>query len=171
MNKSNQKMQFRGATLKVTGREIHDGDKMPNFKLTGNDLGDVTEAKFANKVLILTSVPSLDTPTCAIETKRFNEEASKLGANINILTVSMDLPFAQKRWCAAEGVERVMTASDYKYRTFGENFGVLAQDMGLLARAVFVIDKKGIVKHVEYVAELSAEPNYEAALAAAKAAL
>ncbi|WKZ57946.1 MAG: thiol peroxidase [Bdellovibrionota bacterium] len=165
MNKSNQKITFQGKPLRVTGREVHEGDPMPAFKLTGVDMSDIDSASFKGKVLVLSVVPSLDTSTCALQTKRFNQEAEKLSPSVQILTVSMDLPFAQKRWCGAEGATRIMTGSDYKYRGFGETFGVYWTDMALLARAVFVVDKGGVVRHVEYVANLSDEPDYAAVLA------
>ena len=168
-NKTNKNILFKGNPTPVTGREIKEGDKLPKFKLTGNDLADVTSDQFAGKRLIISVVPSLDTPTCHIQTKHFNQVAESLGADVAILTVSLDLPFAQKRWCGAEGVTRVKTASDYKYHAFGEDFGVFWQGPALLARAVFVADSSGIVRHVEYVQDLSKEPDYDAALAAVKA--
>jgi len=170
MNKSNKNITFKGNKLTVLGREIKEGDKLPAFKLVNTDMADITNESFKGKTLIVSVVPSLDTPTCSIQTKRFNQEASKLGADIAILTVSLDLPFAQKRWCGAEGVENLTCASDYKYRTFAEAFGVYIQEMGLLARAIFVAAKDGSVKHVEYVASISDEPDYAPALAAAKSA-
>lgn len=167
MNTSNQKICFKGAPIKVTGRELHIGDTLPQFKVTANDMSDLEQSHFAGKVLILCTVPSVDTPVCAVETRRFNQDATTLSNSIEVLTVSMDLPFAQARWCAAEGITRVRTASDYKYRSLGESFGVVWQDAGLLARAVFVVGKDGKIKHVEYVADITQEPDYTAALAAA----
>lgn len=168
MNKSNKTVTFKGNTLTLLGTEIKEGAKAPAFTLVDTDMADLTLEKYRNKVLIIAAVPSLDTPTCQIQTKRFNQEATKLSSDIAILTVSLDLPFAQKRWCGAEGVENLTTASDYKYRTFGEAYGTYIKEMGLLARAIFVIDKTGIVKHVEYVASISDEPAYEAALDTAR---
>ncbi len=159
---------FKGTELALKGNEIKAGDKLPAFTLTGNDMGDLKSQDFAGKKLLVSVVPSLDTPVCAIQTKRFNEELSKLGSDVAVLTVSMDLPFAQKRWCGAEGVERVVTASDYKYRTFGEAVGTFMPAWGLLSRAVFVADKTGKIVYSEYVPEVSAEPNYEAAISAVK---
>lgn len=168
MNKSNQKITFQGKPLNVTGREIHEGDQMPAFRLTGGDLSDVTSESFRDKVLILSVVPSLDTSTCALQTRRFNQEAAALGSSVHIITVSMDLPFAQSRWCGAEGVDRLITASDHKYRRFGEDYGVYLPDTALLARAVFVVGQNGKVQHVEYVENLSEEPDYASALAVAR---
>ena len=138
------------------------------FIIPDNGMQDISIADFAGKTLILAVVPSLDTPTCSVQTKHFNQSAAALGDNIRILTVSLDLPFAQKRWCAAEGVNAVTTASDYKYRSFGESYGAFLPDLGLLARAVFVIGTDRKIKYAEYVSEVAAEPNYEAALTAAK---
>ncbi|MCB0346047.1 MAG: thiol peroxidase [Bdellovibrionales bacterium] len=168
MNTSNQNIHFKGEKTTVAGRELSVGDKLPAFKLTANDLSDLDSSTFAGKKLIVCSVPSLDTPVCANETKRFNSEAASLGKDVAVLVVSMDLPFAQKRWCGAEGADQVTTASDYKYRSFGEDFGVVWQGPQLLARAVFVADPSGTLKHVEYVGDISQEPDYDAALAALK---
>ena len=159
---------FKGTPLTLAGRELKVGEKLPAFRLTGNDMNDVTGCAFTGSALIITTVPSLDTPVCSIETKRFNQEISSLGGKVNVLTVSMDLPFAQKRWCGAEGVSNVTTASDYKYRAFGEDTGTYIQEWGLLSRAVFVADATGVIRHIEYVPELSQEPDYAAALAVAR---
>lgn len=171
MNKSNQNIKFKGNKMNIRGQDIKEGQKLPNFQLIANDLSEVTNQNYAGKVLVISVIPSIDTPTCQLQTKRFNQEGSQLGSNLAILTVSRDLPFAQKRWCAAEGANSVVTLSDYKYRSFGETFGVEAVDMALLARAVFVVDKNSVVKHVEYVEDLSAEPDYQAVLEAATSAL
>jgi len=168
MNKSNKNVTFKGNKLTLLGNEIKEGQKAPSFTLVGNDMNDVTADTFKGKTIILSVVPSLDTPTCSIQTKRFNKEAASLSDDIVILTVSLDLPFAQKRWCGAEEVESVVTASDYKYRSFGEAYGAYIKEMGLLARAIFVVGKDGTVKHVEYVPNISDEPDYAPALAAAK---
>ena len=147
------------------------GSEAPHFTLTANDLSDLRCETYHGKILVLSVVPSLDTPVCATQTRTFNQRATQLGSDVTVLTVSMDLPFAQKRFCGAEGIERVVTASDYKHRAFGEAFGVLIKELGLLARAVFVLDRHGKVVHAEYVPEVTREPNYEAALAAVRAAL
>ncbi len=157
---------FKESALELVGNEIKVGQKIPNFTVTANDMSDFTAAKFAGKVTVILAVPSLDTPTCSIETKRFNKEAAALGNNIQIACISRDLPFAQKRWCGAEEVEQVITLSDYKHRSFGPAFGALIKDWDLLSRAVFILDKSSTVQYVEYVPEVSAEPNYEAALKA-----
>jgi len=164
---------MRGNPLTLTGPEIKPGQDAPDFTLVDNNLQPVRLSDAKGKVVILSTVPSVDTPVCDTETRRFNQEASKLGEGIEVWTVSMDLPFAQKRWCGAAGVDRVKTLSDFRDRTFGQNYGVLIKDgplAGVDARAVFVVGKDGKVKHVEYVKEIANEPNYEAALSAAKAA-
>lgn len=160
---------FKGTdTLHLEGSELKVGDRLPSFKLVGTDMQDLTNSSFAGKKLVVSIVPSLDTPVCSVETKRFNEMATNLADDVAILTASMDLPFAQKRWCGAEGVERVVVGSDYKYHSFGTAFGALIKEWGLLSRAVFVADKEGKVKYVEYVPEVSAEPDYDKVLAAVK---
>ena len=168
MAKNNQNITFKGNKITILGTPVSEGQKLPKFKLTGIDLSDVTNETFSGKSLIISAIPSLDTPVCSTQTKRFNSEANQLADKIAVLTVSLDLPFAQKRWCGAEGVTAVTTASDYKYRSFGEDFGCYIQELGLLARAIFVADKNGTVRYVEYVDEIGKEPNYDAALNAAK---
>mgnify|MGYP005838460511 CR=1 FL=1 len=126
---------------------------------------EVKLSSFAGKVQLISSVPSLDTPVCDVETKKFNEKIASLSSNVSLLTISMDLPFAQKRWCGAAGVKNIKTFSDYRSASFGENFGVLIKELRLLARAVFVIDKTGIIKYIQIVPEVSQEPDYDTALA------
>ncbi len=168
MNSSNQNISFKGAKLTIKGKALKVGDSIPSFLLTANDMSDIKSDSFKGKALIISIVPSLDTPTCALQTKRFNKEATELSSKATILTVSRDLPFAQKRWCGAEAVANVVTASDFKYRSFGEAFGVEIPDWGLLARAVLVVNPQGKITHIEYVPEVSQEPNYEAALKAVR---
>ena len=169
-----RKVTLRGNPFSLAGSEVKVGQDAPDFTAVDNNLQPVhlSDAK-GKKVVILSSVPSVDTPVCDTETRRFNKEASALGEGIEVWTISMDLPFAQKRWCGAAGVDRVKTLSDFRERTFGQNYGVILKDgplAGIDARAVFVVGKDGKVKHVEYVSEIANEPNYEAALNAAKAA-
>ena len=171
MAKSNKTITMKGNPLKVEGAAVEEGAQAPSFKLTAADMSDVTNATHANKVVVLLAIPSIDTPVCAIEAKKFNQEAISLSEDVVVASVSRDLPFALKRWCAAEGVSRVVTLSDYKYRTFGKSYGVELPDLGLLARAVFVIDKGGKVVHADYVTEVAEEPDYSAALAAVKKSL
>jgi thioredoxin-dependent peroxiredoxin len=164
---------LRGNPLTLAGPEIKAGQPAPDFTAVGTDLKEVRLADGRGKVLVLSSVPSLDTPTCDTETRRFNQEAAGLGEGIEVWTLSMDLPFAQKRWCGAAGIDRVKTFSDFRHRTFGEAYGVRIVDgpiAGVNARAVFVVGKDGKVAHAQYVKEVSAEPDYEAVLSAARAA-
>jgi len=164
---------FKGTPLTVVGPEIKPGQPAPDVTAVDTSLQAVRLSDAKGKVLLLSSVPSLDTPVCDTETRRFNQEAGKLGPGIEVWTISMDLPFAQKRWCGAAGVSSVKTLSDFRDRAFGQRYGVAIKDgplAGLNARAVFVVGKDGTVKHVEYVKEIGSEPNYNAALAAAKAA-
>jgi len=164
---------LKGNPLTLVGAEVKPGQRAPDFTAVDTSLQSVRLSEAKGKVLILSSVPSLDTPVCDTETRRFNVEAGKLGAGVEVWTISMDLPFAQKRWCGAAGVNNVKTLSDFRDRAFGQNYGVAIKDgplAGLNARAVFVVGRDGTVKHVEYVKEIASEPNYDAALAAAKAA-
>ncbi len=161
---------MRGNPLTLVGPEIKPGKKAPSFNAIGKGLAPVTLDQFKGKVKIISAVPSLDTPVCDAETRRFNEEAAKLPGGVEILTISMDLPFAQARWCGAAGVDKVTMLSDYKDRDFGEKYGVVMKENGLLARAVFVLDKNDNVTHVEYVKEVANQPDYEAVLKAARKA-
>ncbi|MCZ6489485.1 MAG: thiol peroxidase [Acidobacteria bacterium] len=158
---------MKGNPLTLVGKELKVGDKAPDFTLLGNDMKPVTLADTAGKVRILSTIPSLDTPVCDAETRRFNEEAANL-PGVEILAVSMDLPFSQSRWCGAAGVKNVRTLSDYRERSFGPAYGVLIQELQLESRAVFVLDKDNTLRHVEYVKEVAEHPNYESILAAAK---
>ncbi|WP_419784800.1 thiol peroxidase [Pseudodesulfovibrio sp.] len=168
MNERKGVATFKGNPLTLLGPELKVGDVAPDFTALANDLSPATLADFKGKVLIVASVPSLDTAVCDIETRRFNTEAAALGDDIAILTLSMDLPFAQARWCGAAGVEAVKTLSDHKDASFGEGWGTLIQELRLLTRAVFVVDQKGTITYVQYLSEVTEEPDYEAALAAAK---
>ena len=160
---------FKGSPLTLVGNEANVGQKAPEAELVANDLSVVKlSSLYRGKVCIITSVPSLDTPVCDLETRRFNEEAGKMGQDVAVLTFSMDLPFAQKRWCGAAGVKNVQTLSDYREAAFGKAYGVLIKELRLLARAVFVLDKQGVIQYVELVKEVASEPNYAAALNAAK---
>lgn len=168
MSSSNSKITFKGEVLEIIGKALNVGQALPSVKLTANDMSDSGLEQYKGKVRIILSVPSLDTPVCSAETLKFNEEASKISDNLKVIVVSRDLPFAQKRWCGTEGISSVVTLSDYKYQGFGEAFGVLIQSWGLLARAVFVVDQNSVVRYVEYVPEVSSEPNYALALESAK---
>lgn len=159
---------LKGNPVTLLGPQIKAGDTAPDFTVVANDLSQRTLDDFKGKVLIIAAVPSLDTPVCDMETRRFNTEAAKLGDDIAILTLSMDLPFAQARWCGAAGVEAVETLSDHRDASFGQAWGVLIKELRLLSRAVFVVGKDGKVAHVEYLKEVTEEPDYDAALDAAR---
>jgi thiol peroxidase len=161
---------FKGNPVTLIGNEVGVGQTAPDFKVQKIDLTEYTLSASAGKTRIVASVPSLDTPVCDLETKRFNQEAAKL-PNVEIVCVSMDLPFAQKRWCGASSVDKVITASDHREASFARNYGVLISGGPLdrlTARAVFVIGPDDKVRHVEYVKDITEHPNYEAILAAAK---
>jgi len=160
---------FKGKPVTLIGSEVKVGDKAPDFKVLANDLSEVSLSDSKGQVRIISVVPSIDTGVCDAQTRRFNEEAASLD-NIQVLTISVDLPFAQKRWCAANGIENVQVLSDHRDLSFGEAYGVLIQELRLLTRAVFVIDSNDEVTYVEYVSEATNHPNYEAAIEAAKAA-
>jgi len=161
----------KGNPITLSGPEITTGQQAPNCTLVANDMSPVELNSYRGKIVIVSVVPSLDTPVCDIQTKRFNEEAGKLGDQAVVLTISMDLPMAQKRWCGAADAKHVVTLSDYKDRAFGAAFGLYIKELGLLARAVYVIDKDGIVKYAQLVGEVTREPDYDTALSAAKALL
>jgi thiol peroxidase len=159
--------KFMNNPVTVIGPELKAGDKAPDFVLADNDLKPFSLADAKGKVTIISCVPSLDTPVCDLETRRFNKEAAAIG-DIRILTVSMDLPFAQKRWCGAAGVEKVKTLSDYRGAAFGQAYGALIKELYLLARAIFVLDKEGIIRYVRFTDDVTQEPDYNAAIEAAK---
>jgi thioredoxin-dependent peroxiredoxin len=160
---------MRGNPLTLVGDEVKVGDAAPDFELVGQDMSPVKLSDYAGKVVIVSAVPSLDTPVCDTETRRWDKERAALGDDVEMLTVSMDLPFAQKRWCGASEVGH-RTASSHRDEDFATSYGILVKELRLLARTVFVIGKDGKVKYTEYVKEIASEPNYDAALAAAKAA-
>jgi len=159
---------LRGNPLTLMGKEIRVGDKAPEVELLDNELKPVKLSDYRGKVVVLSSVPSLDTPTCDMETRRFNSEAANLGDSVVILTVSTDLPFAQKRWCGAAGVDKVKTLSDHRETAFGQAYGVLIRELRLLARSIVVLDKNGVVQYIQHVKEVSQEPDYAAVIAAVK---
>ena len=155
---------MKGKPLTLTGHEIKEGDHAPDVTLVANDLSEVKLSSFEGKKIIISVVPSLDTPVCDLQTRRFNQEASKL-ADVVVLTISKDLPFAQKRWCGAAGARAVKTLSDYR-SNFGETYGVLIKGLELLARCIFVVDESGKVTYVQLVKEVASEPDYEEVLKA-----
>ena len=159
---------FKGNPMTLLGPEVKVGDKAPDFQVVDNALAPVTLSDFKGKVKILSAVPSLDTPVCDTETRRFNQEAARLPGNVVVLTISADLPFAQKRWCAAAGVDKVKTLSDYQDRSFAAAYGVLIKELRLEARSVFVVDRQGMIRYIQIVSEMTHEPDYAPALEAAK---
>jgi len=158
---------LKGKPLTLVGPEIKVGAKMPDFQAVANDMSEVTLKTTGGKVRIFASVPSLDTPVCDAETRRFNQEATGL-PGVEVLTISCDLPFAQKRWCAAAGLDRVKTLSDHRDTSFGAGTGTLIKELRILSRAVFVVDRDDVVRHVEYVKEVAEQPKFEAAVQAAR---
>ncbi len=155
---------FKGGPLTLSGDEVKVGQKAKDFKALDSNLSEKTLADFRGKIKLIASVPSLDTPVCDTEIKRFNDEASKLSKDLAIIFISMDLPFAQKRFCQEFDINKVKTLSDHRDADFGVKFGVLIKELRLLARAIFILDKDDNVKYVEYVKELGNPPNYDAAL-------
>ena len=151
---------MRGNPLILIGNEVKVGEMAPDFVALDPDLNPIKLSSYRNKMCIISSVPSLDTPVCDMETRKFNEEASKLGDKIQIITISMDLPFAQKRWCGAAGVNKIQTLSDHRDAQFGLAYGVLIKELRLLARAVFLVDQKGTLQYMQLVKEIANEPNY-----------
>ncbi len=161
---------FKGNPLILIGPEIKVGQKAPDFKVLAGDLSEATLKNSAGKTRLISVVPSLDTPVCDMQTRRFNQEAAGWKGNIEILTISMDLPFAQSRFCATAGIDKIKILSDHRDASFGHNWGVLIKELRLLARSIFVVDSSDAVRYVEYVKELTNQPDYTAALEALKKA-
>lgn len=168
MEKRTGVVTFAGNPIALLGKEVKVGDKAPAFKLLDNGLSEKTLADYAGKVKVISVVPSLDTGVCDAQTRWFNQNISKLGENVVVLTVSVDLPFAQKRWCGAAGIDQVETLSDHRDLSFGENYGFVLEGLRLLSRGIVVIDKDDVVRHVEYVPEVTSAVNFDAAEAATK---
>lgn len=161
MSERTNLVKSQGNSLTLTGEELKVGDSLPSVQLLNNEMKPVDLGGFRGKICVILSVPSLDTPVCDTETRKFNEYAGTLGSDVAVLAISMDLPFAQKRWCGAAGVERVTTLSDFRDRAFGKAFGLYVKELGLLARAVYVVDREGIVRYSQLVPEIGEEPNYD----------
>lgn len=160
---------FAGKPVNLLGNELKVGDEAPDFKVINNDLEEKTLADYHGKIRLISVVPSIDTGVCSIQTNRFNEEAKKL-ENVQVLTISMDLPFAQKRWKEVNHVESLELLSDYRNADFGEKYGVLIKELRLLARSIFIVDTNNKITYVEYVNEVTEHPDYDKALEAAKQA-
>ncbi|MHA6529803.1 thiol peroxidase [Paenibacillus sp. BAC0078] len=159
---------FKSSPITLVGPELKAGDSAPDFVVSKNLLEDASLSDYAGKIKLISVVPSLDTGVCDAQTRRFNTEAAELGDEVVILTISMDLPFAQARWCGAAGIDRVITLSDHKAASFGQAYGVLIKEFRLDMRSIFVVDKNNTLAYVEYLAEMTEHPNYEAAIAAVK---
>ncbi|WP_339321563.1 thiol peroxidase [Paenibacillus sp. FSL W8-0194] len=159
---------FKGNPITLIGPELKAGDQAPDFTVSKNLLEQATLKDFAGKIKLISVVPSLDTGVCDAQTRRFNEEASALGDNVVVLTISADLPFAQERWCGAAGVDRVITLSDHKDMSFGQAYGVHIKEFRLDMRSIFVVDQNDKITYVEYLKEMAEHPNYEQAVAAVK---
>lgn len=165
-----QKVTFSGDPVTLIGNEISVGDTAPNFKVLANDLSEVTLDDSKGHVRLISVIPSIDTGVCSTQTRKFNEAAAALGDDVKILTISVDLPFAQARWCGAEGVDSVQVLSDHRDLSFGKAYGVLMEELRLLARSIFVVNKDGKITYVEYVPEVTDHPDYEKAIEATKEA-
>lgn len=166
-----RKATLKGNPITLIGPELKAGDKAPDFKLNKDLMTEVSLADYAGKVKLISVVPSLDTGVCDAQTRRFNEEADQLGDQVVILTVSADLPFAQARWCGAAGVDKVVTLSDYKTNSFGEDYGVLIKELRLDMRSIFVVDTNNTIQYVEVLEEMTEHPDYDSALTAVKSLL
>jgi thiol peroxidase len=159
---------LKGNPITLIGPELKAGDTAPDFKVNKDLMTEVSLADYAGKVKLISVVPSLDTGVCDAQTRRFNTEAATLGDNVVILTISVDLPFAQSRWCGAAGIDKVITLSDYKTKSFGQEYGVLIKELQLDMRSIFVLDANNKITYVEYLKEMTEHPNYDAAIAAVK---
>lgn len=168
MLERSEAVTLHGNPLTLMGKEVAMGSPAPDATLLNNELKPVKLSDYRDKVVVISSVPSLDTPVCDMQTRRFNSEAANLGDDVVILTISMDLPFAQARWCGAAGADQVTTLSDHKDAAFGEAYGLLIKELRLLGRAVMVLDREGGVRYYQLVKEVSDEPDYDAALEAVK---
>lgn len=160
---------FGGKKLNLYGEVVKFSDKAPDFKAVNNDLSSFDSKENQGKVVVYSVVPSIDTGVCSLQARTFNEEAEKLGDDVIVITVSCDLPFAQKRFCAQEGIKNSISISDYKDHDFGKKYGFLIEDLALLSRGVVIVDKNGKIAYTEYVKEVTNEVNFEAALDAVKA--
>lgn len=161
---------FKNNPVTLLGKEVEVGEKAPNFTVLANNLSPVTLEDSAGKTRLISVVPSLDTGVCSAQTNKFNESAASLGDDVVILTISVDLPFAQSRWCGANAADAIQTLSDHRDLSFGKAFGIVMEELRLLARSVFVVDKNGVVTYKEIVSEGTNHPDYEKALEAVKAA-
>ena len=162
------KVNFGGNHVSLAGTHRKVGDKAPEYTVTGPDLQPVSSEQYKGKVRVYSVFPSVDTPVCSLQNNRFNREASALGDEVAVLSISADLPFAQKRFCAAEGIDRVYVYSDHRDLDFGMKYGMVIEGLRLLTRAVVVVDRDGVIRYIEYVPEVTREPDYDKALAVAR---
>ncbi len=165
-----QETKMGGNVITLVGPKLQPGDAAPDFTVLDNDLLPKTLEDYKGKIKLISVIPSIDTGVCAVQTRKFNEAAADFSGDVAVLTVSMDLPFAQKRWCGAEGIDRVETLSDHKYASFGENYGVLIKELRLLNRSIFIVDKNDKITYIEMVEENHDHPDYDEALDALKSA-
>ncbi len=161
MTATTQTVTFKGNPLHLTGEEIKVGDKAPDFGVVDTDLKPVRLSDLKGKVVVLVAVPSLDTSVCDLESQKFNQKAGQLGEGVHVLILSMDLPFAQKRWCGAHDIKNIRTVSDYQERSFGKAYGMLIRELHLLTRAIFIVDRDGTIRYRQVVKEITEEPDYE----------
>lgn len=160
-----------GNPITLIGPELKPGDKAPDFRINKDLTTEAGLSDYNGKIKLISVVPSLDTKVCDAQTRRFNEEAAKLGDHVAVLTISVDLPFAQSRFCTVAGIKNLDTLSDYKFRTFGKSYGVLIKELQLDMRSIFVVDEHNTIRYVEYVKEMTEHPDYDAALKAVKSIL
>lgn len=171
MEKRKNIITFAGTPMTLVGKAIKVGQIAPDFKVIATDLSEVTLKNYEGKVKVLSIVPSLDTGVCDAQTRWFNQNVTNLSSDVVVLTISMDLPFAQKRYCGANGIENVVTLSDYRYADFGQNYGCLIEELRLLTRTIVILDKDNTVKYVQYVPEVTTPPDYDKAVASLKSLL
>lgn len=164
MKKNKQEVTFSGSSVTLLGEEAKVGNKAADFTVVDADMKPVKLSDYSGKIKILSVAPSIDTPVCANQTRRFNREATKLNDKISVLSISVDLPFALKRFCGAEGIDNVDTLSDHKETDFGLKYGFLIEGLRILARGIVIIDENDMIRYVEYVSEIGEEPDYEKAL-------
>jgi thiol peroxidase len=157
---------FQGNPLTLTGNEMRVGDKAPDFNVLNGELKEIGLKDFAGKVKVISVTPSLDTPVCDLQARMFNAEAAKMPADVTVLNISMDLPFAISRFCSSAGIDKVKALSDHRDASFGNGYGVLIRELRLLARSIFIIDKEDVIRYIQIVRELTNEPDYEKALEA-----
>ena len=155
---------FGGDKVTLEGKEIKVGDIAPSFKAINKDLSDFNSEDLKGKIVVYSVAPSIDTPVCALQATTFNEEATKLSDDVKIVTVTVDLPFAQERFCSVKGIDNADIVSDYRYKEFGQKFGFMIEELQLLARGVVIVDRDGKVQYVEYVPEVTNDVNFDKAL-------